>query len=277
LVDTSTVNEARIRARVASLLPGSTPDSIAALRYLEGGYSNSNWRFEHAGEAFVVRIPHARQAHTDPNAEVALIADLPRDLVPEVVAFDPDDGTLITRWVDGELLAAVTAPPATTLAGQLHRIHTALPPLRRVYDPLATARAWLADGHPPRWIEALARTSWRPAAIVTCHNDLNAWNLIVTTAGSWVVLDWETAGANDPLFDLATLGFGVGLDDGAFTQLAARFVGAPVEHDRLERCTIAYWLREYAFAFASRAAGIRRAEIDAQLERADLRLRQLSS
>lgn len=42
----------------------------------------------------------------------------------------------------------------------------------------------------------------RPDALVLCHNDLNPKNILLDGAKAWLI-DWESAGMNDPLFDLA--------------------------------------------------------------------------
>ena len=52
---------------------------------------------------------------------------------------------------------------------------------------------------------------------------------------------------------------------------------APARADRIERCLIAFWLREYAWAWAEQHHGNIRSEIEAQLANSREKLAQLTS
>jgi aminoglycoside phosphotransferase (APT) family kinase protein len=253
-----------LRRRIARLRPDWDPDRLSGFLYLEGGYSNRNFRFAYAGERYVLRAPWREGRLADRRLEEHLYAHAADVGMPEVIAFDARTGEMISRWVPGQLLADQPAE-ADGLVVYLQRLHRALPPVARRYDPVEQARVNLEYGIAPVWVEKQAeRMVWAPEHVQTCHNDLNPWNVIRTPSGDWVTLDWEWCGSNDPLFDLVTLHQGAELEVEALAPLAERLLGEPAEAERLKACLIAFWLRETTWAMAEIAAGNDRPEIREQ-------------
>ena len=91
------------------------------ITYLDGGYANDNYRFEYGGERFVIRI--VREPAGPRDAEMRYL-QLP--LAPDVVAVDRVRGDLITRWIEGTLLAQSPAEPPE-MAMYLRELHSAVP------------------------------------------------------------------------------------------------------------------------------------------------------
>ena len=86
----------------------------------------------------------------------------------------------------------------------------------------------------------------QPAQTVTCHNDLNPWNILVTADG-WVTLDWEFVGQNDVLFDLVSLHQGLALNVESLPDLASNWaqdLGTDYSSEGLSRAFGQFWLRE---------------------------------
>ncbi len=259
---------------IAELRPDWDLAALSGFLYLEGGYSNHNYRFSYAGERYVLRAPFRPRADLDRRGERRIYDHAAAIGAPELVAFDPGSGAMISRWVPGVLLADWD-PPGEGLADYLKRLHGRLPDLDRIYDPVAEARAHLQLADAPAWLERLAAaTVWAPEGTATCHNDLNPWNVIRPPAGDWVTLDWEWVGRNDPLFDLVTLHQGAGLDADALATMAERYLGGAAPAARLSACLRAFWLRETSWALAEIAAGNDRPEI---LEQRDLGLARLQA
>jgi thiamine kinase-like enzyme len=184
-----------------------------------GGITNINVKVESPMGAFVVRVdaPDGDVLEIDRDAELAnSIAAAAVGVGPPVVARLPDQGILVTRFLDGRRLtpeALRRGDRLIELASLLRRLHDGcvfrggIDMFRRQRDYEAIALASGCDlppgyrryaGHLSRIQEALAAN---PVARVACHNDLVAENLIDTAAGLRLI-DFEYAGANDPYADL---------------------------------------------------------------------------
>ncbi|MCU0522782.1 MAG: phosphotransferase [Anaerolineae bacterium] len=141
---------------------------------------------------------------------------------PDVVAFLPPEGHLITRWVEGyhwEPEEFRTPANVRLLTDTVRRIHALPPngatfsPFQRVTDYLATAQRY---GVPlPSDLGGFLQTMGAvqadqqsdPSAWQRfCHNDLVCVNyLFIEPKQRIVVLDWEFAGMGDLYYDLATV------------------------------------------------------------------------
>ena len=255
------VKDAAVTEILTTLMPAWKSHEVARIRYLPGGYTNRNYRVEVDDRAYVLRVVDRRRARDSERDYLAL------DIAPDVVAYDSRHGHLLTRWIDGRILA--DAPPTPEEAGEyLAHLHARIPMGLDRYDfthEVSTMfrRARHVDAAVRNCFERIA---WRPTAWRGCHNDLNPWNIIRTEApqsrpgvSRFRTLDWESAGDNDPLFDLVGLcvGLGWGLDEALACHNAYR-QGEPrigKTATRLEDTFRAFLIREYAWAVAQLAAG----------------------
>lgn len=272
--DTQTTNLTRL---VRRLVPAWSADPAMTFTFLSGGYSNENYRFDHDGHGYVLRVPSRVRPFVDRAHEFAFYdSGAARVNTPELIAFDVDTGVMVSRFEPGRLLA--DAPPdVDSLVGYLRSLHAALPASGRSYDPLLLSRQFLAEGSVPPGILRLSEVEWSPVSQAPCHNDLNPWNIIISAPDRWVTLDWEWFGDNDPLFDLVTVHQGLDMDQTSLAQMAELWAEGPVDNDRLSACLHAFWLREYAWAHAELTFGSQRDEIVAQLNTAADRLAALTS
>jgi hypothetical protein len=67
----------------------------------------------------------------------------------------------------------------------------------------------------------------RERAPVLSHNDVNPANLVYD-GENLLLLDWETAGPNDPFYDLAAISVFLRMDEGTCQRLLAAYDGEPV-------------------------------------------------
>jgi len=189
---------------------------------LAGGITNRNYLVRHRGERFVVRVGVDIPVHhvMRANELAASRAAAAAGLSPEVVHHEP--GALVLRFIEGDTLK----PEDVRRRPMLERI---LPLLRRchreveghlrgsvqmfwVFYVLRDYTATLREGR-SRFVPELPRlltvaielrAAIGPIDIVFGHNDLLAANFIDSGDRLWLI-DWDYAGFNSPLFDLANL------------------------------------------------------------------------
>jgi hypothetical protein len=266
----------RLTHRIRELVPAWRALDQITFEFLPGGYSNENYRFAIGEARYVLRLPSRVRPFVDRAEEFAFYQNRKSSvLTADLIAFDVGSGAMISRFEPGDLLA--DAPPSEPdLISYLQSLHAGLPASGRTYDPLKLSRQFLSVGGAPDFISSLAGRAWKPELVAPSHNDLNPWNVIVAGVDRWVTLDWEWFGDNDPLFDLVTLHQGLAMADDRLPVIAEGWQKGPVAPARLEQCLAAFWLREFAWAWAERHHGNEREEIQIQIDTAMAKLKALS-
>ncbi len=206
-------------AAIADVVAGVWPGRPAKVEPLTGGITNSNYRVEVDGAAYVVRLAGERTEllGIDRASEVracTVAAEL--GIGPEIVHVDLGRGVFVTRFIEGRPIAPELVgdePIVGEIASALRRIHAAgfIPArfdtfkLVPAYRAIAAAGGVVASFDDATMVETLDRIAvvrpWQPAAL--CHNDLLNSNLIHD--GRVRIVDWEYAGMGDCFFDLANL------------------------------------------------------------------------
>lgn len=261
------LNEPVVREILTALMPAWGPHEVRRIEYLPGGYTNRNYRVEVQDQAYVLRVVEGTAPRHCERDYLAL------DVAPDVVAYDPSRGHLLTRWIPGQVLA--DSPPSPAEAGEyLADLHARIPlGLNRYdFDREITGMFRRASRLDPAVQACFEATAWRPATWRGCHNDLNPWNVIRVegeeSATRFRTLDWESAGDNDPLFDLVGLcvGLGWGMEHARACHDAYQRGGTGIASETRLRDTFrAFLIREYAWAVAQLAIGNDRDEIRAQV------------
>ncbi len=241
---------------------------IQQIEYLPGGYSNHNYAFEYDCLHYVLRIPQVNQPFVDRHHEASWYQRLPGRFGPKPLYFNPNNGVMLTHWMDGELLVNVGSELSMEqLADYLRNLHANLPDSERVYPLESLTRTYFDERLPtPYPINT-------PQIVCTCHNDLNPWNIIVTEQG-WQTLDWEFVGHNDPLFDLVSLHQGLQRSDEELLNFAEYYLQQPIAglRERLHNLLQQYWLRELGWAQFQVKLGNQRKQIAAQIIQAKSKL-----
>ncbi len=189
---------------------------------LSGGITNVNFVVEDAGDRCVVRIGGDIPLHHVMrfNELAASRAAHAAGISPEVVYWEP--GALVLRFVEGKTLAAEDVRRPENLArivDIVRRVHREVPKFLRgpvqifwVFHVLRDYAGTLREGGSrmigelPRLMAIAEELEEEVGAIepVFGHNDLLAANFIDDGERLWL-LDWDYAGFNSPLFDLANL------------------------------------------------------------------------
>ena len=190
---------------------------------LSGGITNWNYLIRYRGERFVVRVGNDIPVHqiTRANELAASRAAAAAGLSPEVVHHEP--GALVLRFIEGRTLKPNEIRQKAMLeriVPLLHRCHREVErhlrgPMQMFWvfylleDYAATLREDGSRFLPalPRLLDVAAgelRMAIGSIDIVFGHNDLLSGNFIDAGDRIWLI-DWDYAGFNSPLFDLANL------------------------------------------------------------------------
>jgi hygromycin-B 7''-O-kinase len=194
------------------------------------GMVNDIWS---VGDEFVLRVPTDREGELEMYREVILAPAAFRAGVktPELVVFDDSRKLLplaftVYRRATGETLGTVPRSQVgpmvfRQLGAEIWRLHQGVQHLHdpNNYLPDLLREAWdeeLDDRLSVRsageqnlvraWIEKLRPAFQRDAVVVT-HNDLHAWNLLVSSDGRELtgILDWSDGGWLDAAADFENL------------------------------------------------------------------------
>ena len=229
------------------MLPEWSEDSLSRFKYLHGGFTNNNFVFErrynNLTKRYVLRSPMIAQPLQNRVNEFSLYQSLRAGISPDLLAFDANSGAMITRYIEGQLL--VDSPPGhhepDKLARYIKSLHRSLPGTEKPYD-----LSGLMSAYVPKFNERDFPEIRKLEQDVSCHNDLNPWNIVVTST-TWVTLDWESFGLNDPVFDVVTLCMGLNLTDKALKDSVEQYCGT-MDPKRLHDNQLCFWLREWGWA-----------------------------
>lgn len=205
------------------LFAGVDPAGVTRL----AGLTNVNHLVEANGGRYVLRIPGAGTSeYIDRVAEhTAAHSAAAAGVNAEVVFFDPSDGLMVTRFVDGAVTmdaARFRDLGAVRRAGEaFRRLHTTAAPFATdftlfamidEYKTLLAAKgATLPDGYEALQARAdatrqalEATPAAGPRRLVPSHCDPLCENFLDTGERMYVI-DYEYAGNNDPMWDLGDL------------------------------------------------------------------------
>jgi thiamine kinase-like enzyme len=245
---------------------------------IEAGRTNRNFRVELGDDAFFLRISgkDTELLGIDRTAEHrAALAAADAGIGPEVVAFLPELGCLITRWVPAEPLAEGDMEDERVLERVVSIVRTvhAGPRLPSAFDAFAIVQDYrrislergveIPDASDRAFAAAeRIRTAFGSRrATVPCHNDLLADNFLRGDDGLWIV-DHEYAGMGDPYFDLGNLSVNNGLSEEAQERLLRLYEGhvTDAHRARLQLMRIMSDLREAMWGVVQQ--GLSTLEID---------------
>ena len=225
----------------AGLQPAVTPITL--------GITNRNFRVDIGGDSYVVRLSgqDTELLGIDRGAEhVAASAAAAAGVAPEVVAFLPEHGALITRFVEADRLEVEDLERQDVIervADAVRAIH-AMPPIASRFDPFEVVRTYRKTAEergvtiPPAYEPALAAadrireaSASEPTPRRSCHNDLLNANFLVAD-GRILIVDYEYAGMGDPFFDLGNLSINNGISDRAQEALLQVYLDRVTDRDR---------------------------------------------
>jgi thiamine kinase-like enzyme len=193
----------------------------AVFEHVPDGLSNHGWRVRSERLDCFVRLARegTHELGADHRAECFVLHEVARaGIAPPVVRCDPAQQLLVTRWIEsqptgGTLRRGSGSRRLAAVAARLVELHRLAPPratrsvdFARQASQLERA-AQLQGSDAP--LQATATAAFAALAAtrenaVLCHHDLHARNLLFAPAGQLWLIDWEYAGLNDPVYDLAS-------------------------------------------------------------------------
>jgi len=212
---------------------------------IAGGITNYNFRVDDAGARFFVRTGVDIPVHG-----VMRFNELAATKAAEKVGLSPsmvysEQGLMVCRFIDGHTFAEKDIRLADNLPRVLdliRRCHNEMPRyfrgpalifwvfhiIRNYISELEDQRSTYVDLLPDLTAKAnLLEAAAGPNRIVFGHNDLLSANFIDDGTRLWLI-DWDYAGYNSPLFDLANLASNNGLSPDQEHWLLESYFEAPV-------------------------------------------------
>ena len=213
------------------------------------GITNRNFKVDIGDGSFVVRLSGKdtdllgidRAAENDAASAAAAAG-----VAPEVFAFLPDLGALITRFVQGAHIPEEDLEREDVLGAvvrSVRAIHAGPPipssfPVFRIVEDYRMIAAERGVAAPPAFDRVHAKAgdieialSKHPLPDRPCHNDLLNANFLLDGGHVWIV-DYEYGGMGDLFFDLGNLSVNNGLSAGAQELLLRLYFGDVTEAHR---------------------------------------------
>lgn len=227
-------------------LPPELRGADTTIARVAAGLSGAGvYRVDAAGQTFVLKIssdaePLGAWRHRLHIRQLAAH----ESIAPRVIHVDEDRRAVLSDFVVDRSFPALYWNPETheaafgLLARTLRRLHEIpLPPETVPGDPrdfLASFWPNVAANMPvPEFVSDAVRRVLveepppRERAVVLSHNDVNPTNLVYD-GENLLLLDWDTAGANDPYYDLAAISVFLRMNEETCRKLLASYDGAPV-------------------------------------------------
>jgi len=245
---------------------GTTITKIAA------GLSGAGvYRVEAAGQVFVLKIASDAEPIEAWRSRVAIQqAAATAGIAARVIHTDEARRAVVSAFVVDRSFPTLFWNPATRqsaieLLGQtIRKVHELPIPegaqAKDARDFLGEIWGMLSGFTLPAFVgEAVARALAedpppRERSVVLCHNDINPSNLAYD-GERLILLDWDTAGPNDPFVDLAAISVFLRMDEDTCGALLAAYDGAAAE---AESPSFAYYRRLVAALCGSAFLGIAR-------------------
>jgi len=221
-------------------------------RPIDGGLTNTNFLVRDAGESFFVRIGEDNPIHG-----IMRFNELAAARAAETAGISPaiihaEEGVIVSRFIEGETLTPAHVREPETLkriVSLIRSCHYEIPRYLRgpilMFWPFHVIRGYAAaiiesDSQKATQISELLgyaellEEAVSTVEIVFGHNDLLAANFIDDGSRIWLV-DWDYAGFNSPLFDLAGLVTNNELSNDGEAVLLEMYFGSQLDESSFRR------------------------------------------
>jgi thiamine kinase len=233
------------------------------VEHLSSGLVSEVYRVVRDDAAYALKVAseHAGRFGLDFAWQAGVLQAAARaQIAPPLEYFDSVRGVLVTRWIKGRSWPPREVQSACGIArigGLLRRVHALpIPAPVRALNPMTWIeiyRAAASQGDEMRLDPALQETAVLAAAEldalpkppgVVCHSDLHTQNLLESDA-ALLLLDWEYAHVNDPLWDAAGWSANNDFDGESRRMLLASYLGSAPTANDWARFSLLGWLYDY--------------------------------
>jgi thiamine kinase-like enzyme len=210
---------------------------------LMGGMSNQMYVINVDDERCTFRIPGKNASmFVDRHIELKNIeAVRSLNINNETLVFDTNNGYKLAAYIDGTPFSQLDDLQLNEAASVLHELHDSSLRFDNDYDPFARLALYesyhkhLSEDYQQTKAQFLTyKTYLESQPKVACHNDAQRSNFVQAN-GKTYLLDWEFAGNNDPLYDIACFG-NINFDH-ALALLPA-YLGREASKDEIKRLTL---------------------------------------
>jgi thiamine kinase-like enzyme len=183
---------------------------------LLGGMSNFTYVVEIDGSLYTIRIPGKGSEHFTNRQEEGEILNIvsKQGFLPKPTYFNKETGYKVAPYVEGTPLHEISTEekPYELVASTLKKLHTqkAFPydyqPLKRLeyYESISNNHDDLYMALKEKFLE-VHKKILKKVPLMPCHGDAQPSNFIIGEDQLYLV-DWEFAGNNDPIYDIACFG-----------------------------------------------------------------------
>lgn len=189
--------------------------NIIEIDRLMGGMSNYTYYVKTDKGDFSFRIP-GKNSDSFVNREVekANIEHIrPYDFCPFPVYLDVKTGYKIAPFVPGQAINEMKNLPYKSVANILHKLHSIdkfaydYNPLKRLndYESLTESIDPVYSVLKDKWL-AIYSDLLEKIELKACHGDSQTANFVLDENNNILLMDWEFAGNNDPIYDIACFG-----------------------------------------------------------------------
>jgi aminoglycoside phosphotransferase (APT) family kinase protein len=191
---------------------------INTITPITGGASGAfPFRVQTAGGQYVVRVEGPASPLRSPHQYVSMRIASDAGIAPKIYYLDEAARVVVMDFIEKKPLSAFPDGPAAlvqAMGKMLHRVQatSSFPQFVEYPDIVGRLWAWVcqtglfAPGVLDPYTERLASIrrvyTWKPAILVSSHNDPVPSNILFDGKRLWLI-DWESAYSNDPLVDVA--------------------------------------------------------------------------
>ena len=210
---------------------------------LMGGMSNQMYTMTYQGNRCTFRVPGKNASmFVDRHIELKNIEVVrPLGINNDTLVFDTSNGYKVALYVEGTPFSQLEDLHLQEVAAVLHELHDSAVRFDNDYDPFGRLAQYESyHQHQTADYEAtkarlLQYKDWLSSQpMVAAHNDAQRSNFVLSGKKTYL-LDWEFAGNNDPLYDVACFG-NISFDHAL--ALLPVYLGKEPSTDEIKRLTL---------------------------------------